>query len=178
MHQSCTKIWVHMPTLRSRSYVAQAGKFVSEVTAPKQPLQPGPPSGPKSEADLSSSDSARSPGSKKRARAAIPSASASVSAASKLPDKPVAVKKLKVRKALLKTLWSTEELVPLKAKAEQLYNQLNQLYTNPPCPLDYTTPFQLLVAVILSAQTRRSIRLRRHCSSKHLMLMPWPTWRY
>ncbi len=66
--------------------------------------------------------------------------------------RPAAVKKSKVRKALLTTLWTEEDLLPLKAKAERLYDQLNQLYKDPPCPLIYQTPFQLLVAVILSAQ--------------------------
>ena len=66
--------------------------------------------------------------------------------------RPAAVKKAKVRKALLTTLWTEEDLLPLKVKAERLYDQLNQLYKDPPCPLIYQTPFQLLVAVILSAQ--------------------------
>ena len=66
--------------------------------------------------------------------------------------RPAAVKKLKVRKALLTTLWTEEDLLALKVKAERVYNQLNQLYKDPPCPLIYQTPFQLLVAVILSAQ--------------------------
>ena len=61
-------------------------------------------------------------------------------------------KKLKVRKALLSTLWTAEQLVPLQTKVEKLYTQLNELYKDPDCPLNFDTPFQLLVAVILSAQ--------------------------
>lgn len=62
------------------------------------------------------------------------------------------VGKAKLRKSLLTTLWTEADLIPLKAKAEQLYDQLNELYKDPPCPLNFQTPFQLLVAVILSAQ--------------------------
>ena len=86
--------------------------------------------------------------SKKRARSATSAAQSVNAPIAKLEP----VKKSKPRKALLSTLWTAEELVPLKAKADQLYEQLNQLYIDPPCPLDYSTPFQLLVSVILSAQ--------------------------
>ena len=34
----------------------------------------------------------------------------------------------------------------------KLKEKLDTLYENPHCTLDYTTPFELLVAVILSAQ--------------------------
>ena len=97
------------------------------------------------------------PAGRKRIRPAA-SADEPVNEAAKIdsgPDvaaKPAAVKKPKVRKALLTTLWTEEDLLPLKVKAERLYDQLNQLYKDPPCPLTYQTPFQLLVAVILSAQ--------------------------
>lgn len=37
-------------------------------------------------------------------------------------------------------------------QALEIANQLRELYPNPPIPLDHTTPFQLLVAVMLSAQ--------------------------
>lgn len=41
----------------------------------------------------------------------------------------------------------------LKDKAERIYRILEELYPNPPIPLDHTDPFTLLVAVVLSAQT-------------------------
>ena len=41
----------------------------------------------------------------------------------------------------------------LKEKAERITSQLNHLYPNPPIPLYHETGFQLLCAVILSAQT-------------------------
>mmetsp|Transcript_446 Transcript_446/g.1349 ORF Transcript_446/g.1349 Transcript_446/m.1349 type:complete len:395 (+) Transcript_446:177-1361(+) len=41
----------------------------------------------------------------------------------------------------------------LKAKAAQIAKQLGALYPNPPIPLDHTTNYQLLVAVVLSAQS-------------------------
>ena len=97
------------------------------------------------------------PAGRKRLRP-VASADQPVNEAAKIasgPDgtaKSAAVKKAKVRKALLTTLWTEEDLLPLKVKAERLYDQLNQLYKDPPCPLTYQTPFQLLVAVILSAQ--------------------------
>ena len=65
---------------------------------------------------------------------------------------PAPKKRAKFRKAILSTLWSAEEIAPLQTKVEQLYTQLNELYEDPPCPLNYDSPFQLLVAVILSAQ--------------------------
>jgi len=40
-----------------------------------------------------------------------------------------------------------------KAKAAKLAKQLNSLYPSPPIPLNHESTFQLLVAVILSAQT-------------------------
>ena len=65
---------------------------------------------------------------------------------------PTPKKRAKVRKALLSTLWSTEDIATLQTKVERLYTQLNELYEDPPCPLNYDSPFQLLVAVVLSAQ--------------------------
>ena len=38
-------------------------------------------------------------------------------------------------------------------KAERILEQLNELYPDPPVPLDHADPFTLLVAVLLSAQT-------------------------
>lgn len=38
-------------------------------------------------------------------------------------------------------------------KAERILRQLEELYPEPPIPLDHTDPFTLLVAVLLSAQT-------------------------
>ena len=37
-------------------------------------------------------------------------------------------------------------------QAEEIKNHFNKLFPSPKCELDYDTPFQLLVAVILSAQ--------------------------
>ncbi len=39
-----------------------------------------------------------------------------------------------------------------KENIEIIFNYLNELYPNPQCELKYETPFQLLIAVILSAQ--------------------------
>ena len=39
-----------------------------------------------------------------------------------------------------------------KENIEKIFNYLNELYPNPQCELKYETPFQLLIAVILSAQ--------------------------
>ncbi len=39
------------------------------------------------------------------------------------------------------------------ARAERVSRALSVLYPEPKCELDYSTPFQLLIAVILSAQT-------------------------
>jgi endonuclease-3 len=41
----------------------------------------------------------------------------------------------------------------LLQKAHRIAEQLNKLYPSPPIPLDHSSTFQLLVAVILSAQT-------------------------
>jgi endonuclease-3 len=41
----------------------------------------------------------------------------------------------------------------LLQKAQRIAEQLNHLYPSPPIPLDHSSTFQLLVAVILSAQT-------------------------
>ncbi|MGB0333527.1 MAG: endonuclease III domain-containing protein, partial [Planctomycetota bacterium] len=38
-------------------------------------------------------------------------------------------------------------------KAERILLQLEELYPDPPIPLDHRDPFTLLVAVLLSAQT-------------------------
>lgn len=40
-----------------------------------------------------------------------------------------------------------------RARAQRVTAALEQLYPSPKCELDYRTPFQLLIAVILSAQT-------------------------
>ena len=40
-----------------------------------------------------------------------------------------------------------------KEKAERIQNMLEELYPEIPVPLDHETPFQLLVAVLMSAQT-------------------------
>lgn len=137
--------------LRSNSYAVRAAKLAVEAVAPNQTVH----SGLVSQDQLALPMAVRSPGSKlskKRSRAAASSTSASSPVAQLQPEQPVLARKTRPRKALLNTLWSAEELIPLKAKTDQLYNQLNQLYVDPPCPLDFSTPFQLLVAVILSAQ--------------------------
>lgn len=139
--------------LRSNSYAVRAAKVAVEAVAPTQTVQ----SGSISQEQLALPVAIRSPGSKhskKRSRAAASSTSASSPVAELQPERPVLARTTKPRKALLNTLWSAEELIPLKSKTDQLYNQLNQLYVDPPCPLDFNTPFQLLVAVILSAQVQ------------------------
>ena len=40
-----------------------------------------------------------------------------------------------------------------KEKAERIQKMLEELYPEIPVPLDHETPFQLLVAVLMSAQT-------------------------
>ncbi|CAI8356824.1 MAG: Ultraviolet N-glycosylase/AP lyase [Candidatus Poseidoniaceae archaeon] len=40
-----------------------------------------------------------------------------------------------------------------KEKAERIQNMLEELYPEIPIPLDHDTPFQLLIAVLMSAQT-------------------------
>ncbi len=40
-----------------------------------------------------------------------------------------------------------------KEKAERIQNMLEDLYPETPVPLDHETPFQLLIAVLMSAQT-------------------------
>ena len=40
-----------------------------------------------------------------------------------------------------------------KEKAERIQNMLEELYPEKPVPLDHETPFQLLIAVLMSAQT-------------------------
>jgi endonuclease-3 len=44
----------------------------------------------------------------------------------------------------------------LQAKAARIAATLQQLYPDPPIPLDHGSPFQLLVAVMLSAQASSS----------------------
>src|SRR5699024_10918456 len=45
--------------------------------------------------------------------------------------------------------------LPLKTKAETIaiLDELDKLYPNPKTMLDYQTPFQLVIAVLMSAQT-------------------------
>ena len=40
-----------------------------------------------------------------------------------------------------------------KEKAERIQSMLEELYPETPVPLDHETPFQLLIAVLMSAQT-------------------------
>lgn len=46
----------------------------------------------------------------------------------------------------------TSEKVPTKLKCAEIYEKLFALYGNVNCPLQYNTPFQLVVSVMLSAQ--------------------------
>eukprot|EP00879_Flechtneria_rotunda_P021066 GHRR01022192.1.p1 GENE.GHRR01022192.1~~GHRR01022192.1.p1 ORF type:complete len:167 (+),score=39.73 GHRR01022192.1:150-650(+) len=46
-----------------------------------------------------------------------------------------------------------EPAAELLSKAQRILQQLNELYPKPPIPLIHETSFQLLVAVMLSAQT-------------------------
>ena len=159
--------------LRSRSYAVGAAKLATEAVTPSQVVQ----SGLISQEELALPVAVRSPGSKlskKRSRTAASAASESCPAAQKRPERPIPTKKTKAkpRKALLNTLWSAEELIPLRAKTEQLYDQLNQLYVDPPCPLDYSTPFQLLVAVILSAQVQAKSLCWQTCCDKMQYVRP------
>ena len=55
------------------------------------------------------------------------------------------------------TLISGDTLPAMRAKASRIASILDSLYDDPPCPLNYSTPFQLLVAVILSAQVRQQM---------------------
>ena len=139
--------------LRSHSYAVRAAKVFTEAVTPSQLVH----SGSESQEQRASPVAVRSPGSKLRTKRSRTAASASDERspdAQERPERPVTARKTKPRKALLSTLWSAEELIPLKAKTQKLYDQLNQLYVDPPCPLDHSTPFQLLVAVILSAQVQ------------------------
>lgn len=52
--------------------------------------------------------------------------------------------------AVVATLASCDSLSP---KVARIMAILNQLYPKPPVPLDYTSPFTFLCAVVLSAQT-------------------------
>lgn len=82
-------------------------------------------------------------------------------------------KKAKVRKALLSTLWTEEDLIPLRLKVEKLFTQLNELYEDPPCPLNYNSPFQLLVAVILSAQVHHAVLMFTYgCHNTRQLVSP------
>ena len=145
----------HMPILRSSRVSAEVSE--GEVGFISVEVQQESQTAPRKQAKQSKSALKTASASIKRARPVVsasePVCEAADNASAALGSaKPANVKKPKVRKALLTTLWTEDELVLLKVKAERLYSQLNQLYKNPPCPLNYQTSFQLLVAVILSAQ--------------------------
>jgi hypothetical protein len=75
---------------------------------------------------------------------------------STVEDLQVEVSEKKVKKGKKKALESTlseADLPALRAKASKIYSKLMELYENPPCPLDHKNDFQLLVAIILSAQS-------------------------
>jgi endonuclease III len=67
----------------------------------------------------------------------------------------------------------------LLQKAQRIAEQLNELYPSPPIPLDHSSTFQLLVAVILSAQTTdKKVNEVRHvpalsaaCSAGHITVL-------
>ena len=72
----------------------------------------------------------------------------------------VAITTVRVKKVKARQLQPSmpEEAVPgLRVKAARIYDQLMVLYKDPPCPLDHTSPYQLLVCVVLSAQARRHV---------------------
>ena len=146
-----------MPVLRSSRVTAkvyEGGVGVVSVTAE---VQQESQTAPRKQVKQSKSALKTAPASIKRARPVVSppeslDAATGNASAAEGSAKPANAKKPKVRRALLTTLWTEDELVHLKVKAERLYSQLNQLYKNPPCPLNYQTSFQLLVAVILSAQ--------------------------
>lgn len=76
--------------------------------------------------------------------------SADAGAAASGGKKPRKSSPAKSPKAAQATLQLTPDLL---AKAKKLQLKLNQLYPDPPIPLDHSSSFQLLVAVVLSAQT-------------------------
>ena len=174
--QFCTR-HTHMPTLRSASpripAVSAQQHPVDLIAAERQllqqqandglcrPLGPDKPARRRKKAALKTLQK----------RALEPDAQ---TASSDTAAQRVSAKKPKARKALLSTMWTAEDLTPLQAKVEQLYAQLNQLYVNPPCPLDYDTPFQLLVAVILSAQVGQTTNSSWiHCLVQTAALSFW-----
>ena len=155
-----------MPTLRSSSKARQTARLAAEVKLTFNEIQEETVvADPVKQSQASADQPTKKSANRKRKRAvhqadddktsqAETLAVSAVSIAVEQPgQKPAApAKKAKARKALLATLWTEADLVPLRAKAEQLFDQLNELYIDPPCPLNYESPFQLLVAVILSAQ--------------------------
>lgn len=71
------------------------------------------------------------------------------------------VKKKKIKALITKTSFPLSlDINSLKDKALKIHSQLLEIYGDPPCPLDHTSPFQLLVSVILSAQVSVSIPTR------------------
>jgi hypothetical protein len=55
----------------------------------------------------------------------------------------------------------------IKEKADRIRLQLLELYPDPPIPLDFATNFQLLVAVMLSAQVLRTKYFMLLCREEH-----------
>ncbi|KAL6767691.1 AGE3 [Auxenochlorella protothecoides x Auxenochlorella symbiontica] len=64
-----------------------------------------------------------------------------------------ASKKKRSKAALDPSGFVQKDILSIRNKASRIASQLNGLYLNPKVPLDSASPFQLLVAVILSAQT-------------------------
>ncbi|KAL0022049.1 hypothetical protein WJX77_010271 [Trebouxia sp. C0004] len=147
-----------MPTLRSSSVSAETLHDCASLTNVTAGVQRDPVSLTDQKKQAENLKPKSRPAGRKRLRPVAladepANEAAKIASGPYVAAKPAAVKKAKVGKALLTTLWTEQDLLPLKTKAERLYDQLNQLYKDPPCPLLYQTPFQLLVAVILSAQT-------------------------
>jgi uncharacterized protein (DUF4415 family) len=68
---------------------------------------------------------------------------------------PKRVQAMKARKGASPKVTAPEEIIVTpakKEKAERIRKQLLELYPKPPIPLDHQSDFQLLVAVMLSAQ--------------------------
>lgn len=69
-------------------------------------------------------------------------------AVEKAPNRP---KKQKIK--VLECSIAEEELPKLREKAAKIHDKLMALYDDPPCPLDHQNHFQLLVSIMLSAQS-------------------------
>lgn len=59
----------------------------------------------------------------------------------------------KQKSKVLECSIAEEELPKLRQKAAKIHDKLMALYDDPPCPLDHQNHFQLLVSIMLSAQS-------------------------